>query len=165
MSEGLSCVCYLALAWQPAPALAAERERQQREAALLLTAVNQMEASHDQENSGPENRRLERLEAKLDLALHLLARNLEPKPPACRHVTLTPQGAEWEESSPPAEEMALMLALRLSDRLPLSIHLPALALAPQNGMARVRFLPMPEELEEAWVQFVFRRHRQAIRAR
>jgi hypothetical protein len=43
--------------------------------------------------------------------------------------------------------------------------LPAIALEPLSGNARVSFEGLTEALDEALYQFVFRRHRQAIRAR
>lgn len=137
-----------------------------REAALLLTALNQMEGMYEHEASGPENRHLDRIEAKLDLTLHLLARTLETDatPPA-RSVQLTPSGAQWEDPQPPAEGTSLILELHPSEALPLSLKLPAIALEPLSGNARVKFEGLSEALDEALYQFVFRRHRQAIRAR
>ena len=81
MIEGLSCTCAMPLAWHPAQPDTSERQRLMREAALLLGALNQMESAHDLESGTTEGRRLERIEAKLDLALNLLARTLEPGSP------------------------------------------------------------------------------------
>ncbi len=137
-----------------------------REAALMLIALNQMESTHELETGGPENRRLDRIEAKLDLTLRLLARTLEPAaPPENRVVQLTPEGAQWPDPAPPAEGTSLLLELQLSDALPLSLKLPATALPPTDGNACVSFQGLSEALDEALYQFVFRRHRQAIRAR
>jgi len=154
------------LAWHPASLDENARRSLMREATHLLAALNQMENSHELEVGGPENRRLERLEAKLDLALHLLARTLEPGPAAeGRAVTLTPQGAEWMDATPPADSDELILEIRPSEQLPLTLKLPAVAYAPLSGKARVRFENLPEALDDALHQFVFRRHRQAIRLR
>jgi hypothetical protein len=154
------------LAWHPASLDENARQSLMREAALLLNALNQMESSHDLEGGGAENRRLERLEAKLDLALHLLARTLEPGPaPAARNVVLSPLGVEWNDKQAPAAGTRLILELRPSPHLPLTLRLPALAQDPLPGLARARFEDLPEALDEALHQLVFRRHRQAIRAR
>ena len=166
MSDGLVCECPMALDWQPGPLEDATRKAVMREAVLLLAALNQSEGMHEIEGGGVENRRMERLEAKLDLALHLLARALEPaRTTPVRIIRLTPEGAEWEDAAPPAEGASLLLTLRPSDALPLALRLPVLALAPLPGRARVRFAGFPENLDDALYQFVFRRHRQAIRAR
>lgn len=166
MNEGLLCECRMPLVWREASLDNHARETAMREAALLLAAINQMESSHDLEPGGPENRRLDRLEAKLDLALHLLARALEPVgAPAPRLVRLGAEAVEWEDAQAPVEGAALILELRPSDALPLTLKLPAQALAPVADRARARFVGLSETLNDVLVQFVFRRHRQAIRAR
>jgi hypothetical protein len=170
MSEGLSCLCHMPLAWRAASLEPEDHQSQMQEATLLLTALNQIESTHELEAGGPENRRLDRIEAKLDLTLHLLARTLETSErlntrPAARSVQLTPAGAQWQEAAPPVEGTRLILEIRPSEALPLNLKLPAIALEPQAGNARVSFEELSEAVAEALYQFVFRRHRQAIRAR
>jgi hypothetical protein len=166
MTEGLSCTSAMPLAWHPASLDENARQRLLHEAALLLAALNQMESSHDLENGSAENRRLERLEAKLDLALHLLARALEPGPaPATRNVVLSPLVVAWNDEQAPTCGTRLILELRPSGHLPLTLRLPAVAEDPLPGLARVRLENLPEALDDALHQFVFRRHRQAIRLR
>ncbi len=165
MSEGLLCECRMPLVWREATPDAAERQSMMREAALLLAAINQMEGGHETE-PGADNRRLDRLEAKLDLALHLLARALDPSAPGMIHrVRLGAEAVEWEAPQPPEEGTTLILELRPSEALPLTLKLPAMARAPEAGMARAALTDLSETLNDALVQFVFRRHRQAIRAR
>lgn len=165
MTEGLLCQCTMPLSWKESAPDAATRKAMLGEAALVLAAINQMEGGNDVE-SGPENRRLERLEAKLDLALHLLARSLEPQaPPPGTTVRLGGETVEWHDDQPPPAGAALVLELRPSEALPLSVRLPAAALPAAGGMARARFEALGEDLAEALTQFVFRRHRQAIRAK
>lgn len=166
MTETLHCLLRAPLAWREADADADGLSVALAEAALLLTAINQSESGHDVDPAAPEQRRLERLEAKLDLALRLLARALAPTTPAPpRDLRLSPEGAAWPDDAPPAEGQALILELRPSAALPLTLSLPARGLTAQAGEARVRFDNLPEALTEALHQFVFRRHRQAIRAR
>jgi hypothetical protein len=154
------------LAWHPASLDTRALEGMLREAALLLTALNQMEGSHELDSPGTENRRLERVEAKLDLALHLLARALEPGPaPSLHSVMLSPLAVAWDEVLAPVAGTALILELRPSEMLPLTLRLPVLAEESQPGQARARLENLPEALDDALHQFVFRRHRQAIRAR
>lgn len=165
----LQCECRVPFAWR---ALAAEmpdaatHAETLREATLLLTAINQMEAGHESESGDAGQKRLERLEAKLDLALHLLARALLPaEPPPERTVWLSPEEAAWPDDAPPAPGTSLELELRPSATLPLPLRLPAVALAAEGGQARARFIETTDGLSEALYQFVFRRHRQALRAR
>lgn len=165
MNDSLLCECRMRLLWRESILEEATLQTIMREAALLLTAINQMESSHELETT-VDNRRLDRLEAKLDLALHLLARALEPaEPPTVHLVKLSAEGAEWEDPTPPEEGKALVLELHPSEALPLALKLPAVALAPKPGIVRVRWTGLSETLNDALVQFVFRRHRQAIRAR
>ncbi len=166
MNDGLACLCSIPLSWREADLDEAARLAMMREATLLLTAINQMEAAHEMEGASQENRRLERIEAKLDLALHLLARALEAgAPPPSRPVKITPVGAEWDDPAPPRTGAALVLELRLSQALPLTVQLPAFAQAAPSGMVRADFSGLPPDLEDVLHQFVFRRHRQAIRAK
>ncbi len=171
MTDGLACECLMPLAWHAAPPEPDElqrrlRDTQIREATLLLTALNQMEGMHELEAGGPENRRLDRIEAKLDLTLHLLARTLEAgTAPEVKIVQLSPSGVQWPDPAPPAQGTPLILELRPSEALPISLKVPAIALEAQAGNARASFQGLTEALDEALYQFVFRRHRQAIRAR
>lgn len=166
MPDGLSCTYRMPLAWHAAELGPQTRRSCIVEASLLLGALNQMEGSHELDPGSPENRRLDRIEAKLDLTLYLLARRLESTPAAdLREVQLSPVGMQWPDPSPPAEGSLLMVEFQPSETLPLSLRLPAIALAPVAGQARVRFESLSEGLDEALYQFVFRRHRQAIRAR
>lgn len=166
MTDGLWFEAAMPFQWHEAPLDTGARQALMREGALLLAALNQMEGVHELEAGGAENRRLERLEAKLDLALHLLARTLEPgAAPTYRALKLSPTGAEWQDEQPPTEGRSLILELRPSDALPLTLRLPAVALMPLTGRARVSFGPLTSPLDDTLYQFVFRRHRQAIRAR
>jgi len=166
MTERLACICRMPLSWQVAHLDPEARHQIMREAATLLTALNQIESMHDQETGSPENRRLDRIEAKLDLTLLLLGRTLETNATtATRNVVLTPNSAEWEETTPPAEGSSLLIEFRPSEALPLNLKIPATGLKPEADKAQVLFDSLTEALEEALYQFVFRRHRQAIRAK
>lgn len=164
--QGLWCEFRLPLKWRTLDAASTPVSAVEHEALLLLSAINQMEAVHEMEASGTEHRRLERLESKLDLVLYLLARTLEPGPaPALVDMKLSPEEIRWQENAPPAEGTSLLLELRASPALPLSLRLPAMAQEPEDGWARASFLGLAEPVADALHQFVFRRHRQAIRAR
>jgi hypothetical protein len=166
MTEGLACTCEMPLAWHPVKLDAQTLRTSISEATALLVALNQMEGMHEAEAGSQENRRLDRIEAKLDLALHLLGRALaDGDRPAARLVRLSPDGASWPEPLPPAAGAGLIFEIHLSEALPLSLKLPAIALPACEGRAEIRFADLPETLADALHQFVFRRHRQAIRAR
>ena len=164
MSE-LFCELRAPCSWSPDSEDALARQSQFREAALILNAVNHMEGLRELEAGWSENRRLDRIEAKLDLVLYLLARGL----PGCSAPTgslrLEPDRLEWECNTPPAAGQAVVVEWVAADALPLTLRLPATALEPLPGRARVRLSGLPPELEDALYQFIFRRHRQAIRAR
>jgi hypothetical protein len=166
MPEGLTCALRMPLAWHAVQLDPHTRQSRIVEAALLLNALNQMESSHEMDAGGAENRRLDRIEAKLDLTLFLLARRLETSnTPVPLDVQLTPSGAQWPDPAPPAAGSELIVEFQPSETLPLSLRLPAVALDPGTDQARVSFEGLSETLDEALYQFVFRRHRQAIRAR
>ena len=164
--QGLWCECRIPLKWHALNASATPPTTFEHEALLLLTAINQMEAVHDLETGSTENRRLERVEAKLDLALYLLARALEPGPmPTAREVRLSPGEISWVDASPPVQGASVLVEMHASPALPMALRMPASALAAEDGWARASFQGLSEPLSDALHQFIFRRHRQAIRAR
>jgi hypothetical protein len=150
-----------------------------QQACYLLTALNQIESPSEPALSSPDNRRLDRIEAKLDLTLHLLSRLLQPLEPASSvknsgenaeegadKLRLSPHGIEWFDPAPPLEGTELMVELRPAEVLSLTLKLPAIALPPKPGdrwSASARFEGVSETLAEALYQFIFRKHRQAIR--
>lgn len=164
MTEGLWCHCSIPLGWKPAGDDTLQLARQVHEASLLLVAVNQMEAMRDMDITHQENRAMDRLEAKLDLALHLLARTLisEHTPPV-RETRMSPVNIAWLDTAPPEVGTRIVLELYATDILPIALHLPAVVDEPQGGYAQATFDDLPDLLSEALYQFVFRRHRQAIR--
>jgi hypothetical protein len=166
MSEGLWCECRIPLVWQAAGDDALASLDAVREATLLMTALNNMEGLRELEQTGPEQRRLERIESKLDLSLYLLARVLgQNLAGPLRTVKLSPEEIEWQDDAPPPEGQRILVECRPSEALPLSVRLPAVALYTLPGFARARFEQVSEALADALYQFVFRCQRQAIRAR
>jgi hypothetical protein len=168
MPDGLWCECSIPLTWREDAADAPTQERRLHEATLVLHAFNQMEAVPDlglgEAGGAAEAKRIERVEAKLDLALYLLARVLEPAPPSkTRLVRLSPEQVAWQDEAPPAAGMPLLLELHPSPALPLALRLPAVALSKEEGLARAALSLTSEALSDALHQFIFRRHRQAIR--
>jgi hypothetical protein len=169
MLEGVGCDCRMPFAWHPAPQADQDAAGLWREALILLTAFNHMEAQTDMghgEATIGEGARLARVEAKLDLALYLLARSLAPTdPPPLREVWLSPALLRWTDNQPPQAGQSLILEFQPSSTLPLALRLPAQALAAEAGQGQAQLLAMPEALQDALHQLIFRRHRQAIRDR
>ncbi|MBS4096578.1 MAG: PilZ domain-containing protein [Sulfuricella sp.] len=140
--------------------------------AVLLRALATMDAQpteRDVDPNGDADRKLERLEAKLDLALNLLAQLIArdaPKPEACP-ATLSATAIEWFSSKIPATGN-LVITLYLDPRLPQPLQLPAQVLesAPAEGGHRTlaEFHHLDEETQEWLERMVFRRHRRHIQA-
>lgn len=167
MSEGVMCECGIPFSWRVDQGDAHGRQAMLSEALLLLNAFNHVESQPEQGHGDPaggDAARMTRLEAKVDLVLHLLARALERAPaPAVTRVWLSTEEIAWKEAHPPAPGTALVLDMQASAALPLTLRLPVRALPAAPGQARARLETMSEPLSEAWHQFIFRRHRQAIR--
>lgn len=132
------------------------------EALLILRVVNQMEAPAPRE--GEADAHTARLEAKLDLALHLLARSLQGRHvlPPTQPITLWAEGGSlgtgqgWQ----PGDEVVLRLYLSAALALPLKLAATAVASPPGEG--RLQWLAMPEAVKEAWEQWLFRQHRRMV---
>ncbi len=131
---------------------------------LLLNAVGIMEAQPPREAEA--EKWAERLDAKMDLILHLLAMSLtrDRPPPAPTALRLTAEGASWPEAgTPPAPGEALVLALHIA-ALPLPLRLPARVTGVEGGRVEVRFTNLGEDIGDAWQQWLFRQHRRAVHA-
>jgi hypothetical protein len=129
---------------------------------LLLRTVNQMEMppGHGERHEPA----CERLEAKLDLLLHWLGRNLYGSQPRAdeAELRLDAEGVAWPGQASPGE--TLVLNLYLHPALAAPLQLPARVSAVTAGQVRAEFLDLDEELRDLWSQWLFRRHRRAIQA-
>lgn len=159
----------LPCAWQRQELDDAATDALWHEARLILTLAQHEAASppRDGERDGQLERGLGRLEAKLDLAMHLLVRTLRAGTPPGAPIPLTllhgglllPPGL----ATAPAERGCCLLGL--NPRLPLPVRLPAEVARLDGQVAELRWLAMPEDLAELWSQWLFRQHRRAIHAR
>lgn len=132
---------------------------------MILRVINPMQAHGPRE--GDLDAPTARLEAKLDLALHLLALNLlgahAPPPPAW--ITL------WSEGCALGTELALqpgdeiVLNLYLSPALALPLKLAATIMAQGHGELQAHWIAMPEAVRESWEQWLFRQHRRMVQGR
>lgn len=135
-------------------------------AQLLMHALNLMDTGlvHEAE---AEHAHLQKLDAKIDLILHLLAQSLQGKQPLpqAMPVELGPEIISWQEfGTPPAVGDTLVLGLYLTPGLPLPLRLPAHITASADGRVTARLAELGEYLDEAWQQWVFRQHRRDIHA-
>lgn len=145
----------------------------------LLHALATLEAAappdSERESDHAYSKTLDRIEAKLDLSLTLLARLIGQQAilPPQRAVTLAAEGLSW--SCPPDEAPAdgsdVLIALYLSPRLPEPLHLWS-RVACRTGADHDRsshchaaFLDKEAEMEEWMTRTLFRYHRRALQAR
>lgn len=171
--EGVYFQAELPLAWHATEALAVEAIQEWMHSnAVLLRALATMEApagERDIESTAENDKRLERLEAKLDLTLDLLAKLMArdtPKPPACP-ATVSATAIEWTSSAAPACGTG-MITLYIDPRLPQPLRLPAWvaesALTNDGHRTVAEFLHLDEDTGEWLERTVFRRHRRHIQA-
>lgn len=170
---GISYHASLPLDWQPSADIAAATLVNWRQANLtLLQALATLEAvAPEKEATESEQaiqKTIERLEAKLDIALDLLARLLTehtPIPPEVP-VILGIGSIEWQvQDETLAPETLLQLRLYLSPRLPQPLRFLARVVAVTGRQCRAELLNIDEELEEWLTRTLFRYHRRALKAR
>lgn len=159
----------LPFAWQPARPDAAETETLWQEAQLLLRVIQGLDSPppRDADREAALNRGLERLEAKLDLVLHLMARDPRAAPPglATRRLTLSAQGLRCSGQATWQTGETGLCVLRPSPTLPLPIRFPARLDATDAQGCSIRWPDMPDTVAEPWSQWLFRQHRRAVHAR
>lgn len=128
---------------------------------LVLRVVNQIEGHAGRE--GESEPHVGRLEAKLDLALHLLARSLDGERAAKgRTITLHANGFDLPEGRDLRVGDRLLLSIQLSPALPLPMRLPATIIESGAGTLRAEWTALPEAFAESWAQWLFRRHRRQV---
>lgn len=170
--QGIFYAADLPLSWTAlSRILPAQTEQWQHDTLALLRALAVIEAPFaetDKDVSSSAGKSMERLEAKLDLALSLmmqLARQ-QAELPAPHPVILRANSVEWVGASSPEPAQLILVSLHLSPRLPQALHIPATVTAVErleNG-ARVsaNFTPLNQEAEEWLERTLFRFHRRSI---
>lgn len=108
----------------------------------------------------------ERLEAKLDLALHWLGQALHdsaPIPEACP-VRLDADGLAWRATSPAEADGRFTVILYPSPLLAAPLDLEVMSMSVEDGWLYARMLDTDEEWRDEWTQWLFRLHRRVIQA-
>lgn len=141
---------------------AAERSLHWQQSLLLLRVLNLLQPHTPRETSAEAL--TARLEAKLDLALHLLARVLDSDSPAstATPITLSAEGCRLPANSALQTGGSCLVRLYPEPSLVLSLTLPAVVTQPVGVVAELAWLDMPEAVREAWEQWLFRQHRRAV---
>lgn len=136
---------------------------EQWEQNLLLLRVLNLTPPHAPREAGAEAS-VARLEAKLDLGLHLLARVLggDTPAPAPAAITLSAEGCRGTIAEPLQTGEHCLVRLRPDPALALTLDLPAVVVAQSGALTVLRWLDMPEPVQEAWEQWLFRQHRRAV---
>ena len=131
---------------------------------LLDIAATEERRAEPDDGTGAGDPAYRRLEAKLDLALQLLAQALpNVNALALRSVRLAAAGIAIDAPLPVPVGPA-HLAWQPSEALPLSLHLPVRAVDGPERSAVWAFGPLPTGLQEALERHVFRMHRRALAA-
>ncbi|TCS70553.1 atypical PilZ domain-containing cyclic di-GMP receptor [Sulfuritortus calidifontis] len=167
MNSTLRVEAFLPIAWEKQAMEPQTLAALRKGAQLLMHAFNLMDLSPLHESDG-DNAHLQRLDAKVDLILHLLAQNLQGSRslPTSVNVELGPEIVSWQEAGTlPAVGDTVVVALYLNPGLPLPVRLPAHVTASGDGRVTVRLAELGHELEEFWQQWVFRQHRREVHAR
>jgi len=172
-SNGVFYAADLPLDWIPLSRIQpAQSEQWQYTGAALLRALAVLETpvpEVERDFSSASGKAMERLEAKLDLALNLmtqLARQQAELSPL-HHVVLRANSLEWLGETAPVVQQLVLISLHLSPKLPQPLILPAtvtgVALR-DNGVSRVRadFADLSEEMKEWLERTLFRFHRRSI---
>lgn len=160
--------------WQPgAPPSVAILSEWMRVNAVVLHALAGMEiqpSARENELCSDMEKKFDRVEAKLDLALNLLSSFLAqhaPKPETCP-VTLGASAIEWLDRSKTPASGSIILSLYITPSLPQPLMLPAFvreSVAQPDGTRIVaEFTDLSEEVRDSLERTVFRNHRRYVQA-
>ena len=135
-----------------------------------LASVESQPSAYETEFGNDVEKKLDRVEAKLDLALNLLSNLLAqhtPKPESCP-VTLSASTIEWVSHGAPPAKGSIVISLFINPRLPQPLLLPASVRetrAAAGGTHIVAdFTHLSEEVKDSLERTVFRNHRRHIQA-
>lgn len=133
-----------------------------QQALLLLRVLNLMQPIAPREASADVS--AARLEAKLDLALHLLARVMgsDSQEPAPANIILSAGGCRGPATEALQAGEPCLVRLYPEPSLVLPLDFPAVVTATAGDVTELRWLDMPEVVGEAWEQWLFRQHRRAV---
>ena len=170
MSEsGITLHAHLPLDWQATqsfpPLLLAEWMHSNL---ICLHALAALE-SHDKDidTSATGEHVAGRLEAKVDLLLHLvgeLIRKQQPSPPSV-DVALGADEIIWDSTTPIATGSEGTITLFLSPRLHWPLTLPVHVISVQGTKVHAKPVHLSEEVQEWLERTLFRYHRRALQAR
>lgn len=161
--DSLHLSLILPWSWAPHALTAHAVDDLWHEALLILRVANQMQGHipREGETEGPSAR----LEAKLDLALHLLARSVHAARPQPAAITLWAEGCDFAAAAKETAGVQGVLTLYPSSALPLPLHLPAQLTEATTAGLQAHWVGMAEAVTEAWEQWLFRQHRRSIQGR
>ncbi len=174
--DGISFEGLLPLSWAPLmhPISTFTLDEWMQTNIALLRALSTMEAmTTDKENElgTAAAKAMERIEAKIDLSLNLLARVLSQNInyPDAVNTKLYAQGIEWISSESPIPGSELAISLYLSHKIPQQLVLPAKVthteITAEGQRTRATFIHLNEEMKDWLARTVFRYHRRAIQSR
>lgn len=172
-SSGVFYAADLPLSWAPISRIdSAQCEQLQHDGAALLRAFAVFDTQlpeAEREISSPAGKAMERLEAKLDLALCLMAQIVrqQAEVPTTHPIELRAKSLAWKEETPPALQQLVLVSLHLSPKLSQALTLPATVTGLErkdNGLSRVQadFVCLSEDTEEWLERTLFRFHRRGI---
>jgi hypothetical protein len=148
-----------------------QTEQWQHDAVALLRALAVIEApitEADRDISSAAGKAMERLEAKVDMALNLIMQIAlqQSELPAPHPVILRASTVEWTDTTAPEPGQLILLSLHLSPKLPQPLRLPATVDAVtrlENGASiRAKFSALNQDMEEWLERTLFRFHRRSI---
>ncbi len=173
-SQGVFYHSNLPLQWRDEPLPTAwALQQQMRTNTVLLHALAAMETPLTEQEvdvSATMAKILDRLEAKLDLAVSLFSQLIASQTPlpAAHPATLSAEAIEWTAPDGPAANRDIALSLFIDPRLPQPLQLPARVITcvnqPEGVRTFAKFSRLTDEVQD-WLEWtVFRYHRRYIQS-
>ena len=167
----VSCTLFVPVAWHSQGHAPRPGEDLHQRNLQCLQYIEALEAHSHRKSESPSEIELEiqRMESKLNLALDLLASLVAQTlaRPAANSIELAASHARWSPDLPVDGEERGRLHLHLHPLLATPVELPGTLSMLDSGDRRVmtahcQFDPMPDDLNDALLAFVFRGHRRAV---
>jgi len=168
--SGITYQAKLPLLWQPANPDGQDIISARQSNIGLLRALATIETipEKDPDAEASVAKTIDRLEAKLDIAMRLLSRLIaqQTEMPLPAEVVLSAHQIEWHAmTDAPVQDAVIRIALYLSPHLPEPVQLYARVTSSAPVPYQAEFLDHDEEFEDWMTRTLFRYHRRELQAR
>lgn len=131
---------------------------------LIFSLLDSLEEPSYHKTDTENSSEIARIEAKLNVIMHLLGQLLhnQQSPMPVVTVRFTSDSLAWQVEQPLSHGNLVQVSLILDERIPLAINFEARVLRVKDGWMEVDMHGLDEDDQAKWLRWVFRQHRRQV---